>query len=354
MVRSARVRAIAAFALCAAVAGAPVEAFPPALNAVARGATGSLPKGVSISPDGRTLYVTSYGNANGRNVAIFDAATLRRTGWIDLRGVSVESVVSPDGGTLYVSDVRRGVVSFVSLPRGRVRREVRVGPRPKVIALSRDGALLFAANWSGRSVTEVDVTTGLVVRTHHAGECPRGLAVARDGTLYVANFHGDSLDVFAAPARLTRRRIEGICHVPRHLALSPDDRALYVSCLGDDAVVVVDAATLTVTRRVPVGNAPKALDVSADGSLLATADYGGSTVTLVDTTDWTTRAVELPSLDHASGIVADRTGARFFVTGWYDNHVYAVGAGSPTFTVTEDERRRTLSQRAFHASNPVE
>lgn len=347
-------RIAATVALCAALATATVDAVPPPLNAVARAPTGSLPKGVSISPDGRTLYVTNYGNANGRNVAVYDAATLQRTGWIDLRGVAVESVVSPDGRTLYVSDVRRGVVSFVSLAQGRVRREVRVGPRPKVIALSRDGTRLFAANWSGRSVTEVDVTTGTVIRTHRAGDCPRGLAIARDGTLYVANFHGDSLDVFAGPERSVRRRVEGLCHVPRHLVLSPDDRALYVSCLGDDAILVVDAATLAITRRVPVGNAPKALDVSADGRLLATADYGGSTVTLVDTLDWTTRTVEVPSLDHASGIVAAPSGDRFFVTGWYDNHLYAVGAGRPTFNVSDEEHRRTLAQRAFHATNPVE
>ncbi len=354
MSRSTRARTIAAFALFASLASASVDAVPPALSTVARGATGSLPKGVSLSPDGRTLYVTNYGNMRGRNIAVFDAATLRRTGWIDLPGVSVESVVSPDGRTLYVSDVRRGVVSYVSLATGRVTREVRVGARPKVIALSRDGALLFAANWSGRSVTEVDVATGATVRTHAAGECPRGLAVARDGTLFVANFHSDSLDVFAAPDRRSRRRIEGICHVPRHLALSPDDRTLYVSCLGDDSLVVVDTASVTVARAVPVGAAPKAVDVSADGRIVATADYGGSSVTLVDTSDWTTRTVEVPSLDHASGIVADRSGARFFVTGWYDNHVYAVGDGAPTFTVSDVERQRTLARRAFHAANPVE
>jgi YVTN family beta-propeller protein len=344
-------------AVCAALVavGAGVDAVPPDLAVQSRAATGSLPKGVSISPDGRTLYVTSYGNVGVRSVGVYEAATLRRTGWIDVAGVAVESVAAPDGATLYVSDFRRDAVAFIDLARGRVRREVRVGARPKVLALTRDGARLFAANWSGRSVSEVDTATGAVVRTLPAGECPRGMAVARDGTLYVANFHGDSIDVFAGPDRASRTRLEGVCRVPRHLALSPDDATLYVSCLGDDAVAVIDAATRAVTRRVPVGAAPKALDVSADGSLLATADYGGSTVTLVDTRDWTTRTVEVPTLDHASGIVADRRGARFFVTGWYDNHVYAIGAaGGEAFVATGLARARTRARRAFHAANPVE
>jgi YVTN family beta-propeller protein len=230
-----------------------------------------------------------------------------------------------------------------------------VGRQPKVLALTHDGATLFAANWGGRSVSEVDTATGRVVATHAAGHCPRGLAVGRDGTLYVANFHGDSLDVFAGPSRAERRRVENVCHVPRHLALSPDGARLYVSCLGDDALLVMDARTLAVERRVLVGDAPKAVDVSPDGRTIATADYGGSTVTLVDTADWTTRTVELPTMDHASGIAADPRGGRFFVTGWYDNHVYAVGADQGRrFVASARERERVAAQRVFHARSPVE
>ncbi len=330
-------------------------ALPPALVVQDRALTGSLPKGVSISPDGATLYVTNYGNTRGDNVGVYDVATLRRTAWVYLPGVAVESAVSPDGRRLYVSDFRDAVVHFVRLRDRRTLRSVAVGRHPKVLALTHDGARLFAANWSGRSVSEVDTATGAVVRTLPAGHSPRGLAVARDGTLYVANFHSDSLDVFAGPERAERRRVEGVCHVPRHLALSPDERRLYVSCLGDDALVVLDARTLAVERRVPVGDAPKAVDVSADGRVVATADYGGSTVTLVDTVDWSTRSVGLPTMDHASGTVAARAGHRFFVTGWYDNHVYAVGADDGRrFVASERERVRVAAQRIFHARSPVE
>ena len=63
----------------------------------------------------------------------------------------------------------------------------------------------------------------------------------------------------------------------------------------------------------------------------------------------------MPTLDHAGGIVADRRGARFFVTGWYDNHVYAIGAASDgAFLATPQDRARTRARRAFHAANPVE
>lgn len=346
---------LALAALAALSLGTGALALPPALVVQDRALTGSLPKGVAVTPDGATLFVTHFGNANGRSVGVYDVAGLRRTAAIDLPGVAVESAVSPDGSRLYVSDFRNDAVHVVRLSDRRRIGTIAAGRQPKVLALSPDGARLFAANWGGRTVSEIDPAAGRVVATHRVGLCPRGLAVGRDGTLFVANFHGDSLDVFPGPARAERRRLEGVCRVPRHLALSPDGARLYVSCLGDDAVAVIDVRTLAVARRVPVGDAPKALDVTPDGALLATADYGGSTVTLVDTADWSTRAVELPTMDHASGIVADPRGGRFFVTGWYDNHVYAVGADTGRrFVARERERARVAAQRIFHASHPVE
>jgi DNA-binding beta-propeller fold protein YncE len=119
---------------------------------------------------------------------------------------------------------------------------------------------------------------------------------------------------------------------------------------------LLDTATERVTRRVPVGRAPKAVDATADGRWVVTADYGGSGLTLVDTADWTARTLDIPSLDHASGVAVAPAGARFYVTGWYDNHVYAVGptGAGPHLTVTPAERRRVLERRLFHALHPVE
>jgi len=321
------------------------------------GTTGSLPKGISISPDGARLYVTNYGQRNHRNVSVFDAATLHRLSEIHVPGIVVESVVSPDGNTLYLSNFTRGSVQVVDLATGAVRLEIpTTGRNPKIVVLSPDGRRLFAANWSSRNVTEIDTSTGIVTRTLAAGTNPRGMAVARDGTLYVANFSDHSMEVYSGASMEHHVHVSRLCRVPRHLVLAPDDSMLYVSCMGQSTVVGVDPATLRIVHSVRVGSAPKAIDVCPGGRYLFTANYGGHGISLVDVSDWSARTLEIPGADHTSGVVCARSGLRAFVTGWYDYHVYAVEPeGVVPALVFSSERLRDVDRlREYHRQHPVE
>lgn len=356
---SIRDRVVSWACVCTAVllVTAGVSATPPAVQVTHGVPTGSMPKGVSISPDGTRLYVANYGQLDRNNVTIFDASDLRRLGAIDVPGIVVESAVSSDGQTLFVSNFRRSSVQFIDLATRRISREVRTtGRNPKIVVLSPDGHHVFAANWSSQNVTQIDTATGQVVRTLRAGENPRGMAMTRAGTLYIANFNSHTIDVYAGAALDQHHRIDRVCRIPRHLVLSPDDATLYVSCLSLGQIVAINLQTEQVDHRVRVGSMPKAIDVSPDGRLLYSANYGGSSVSVVDTTDWTVRTLDVPLMDHASGIVSARDGVRFFVTGWYDDHLYAVGlAGAgPSFSITPAQRATTLRMREFHRLNPAE
>lgn len=330
-------------------------ATPPPMEVSHGATTGSLPKGITLSPDGRRLYVTNYGNAHHNNVSVFDATDLRQLDTLHVPGIVVESAISPDGNTLYVSNFTRNSVQFVNLAHRRVVREVSVGSHPKILVLSHDGRRLFVANWSSHSVTEIDTVTGTVVRTLRTGRNPRGMAITRTGKLYVANFNGHSMDVFEGTDMSRHHRITDLCRIPRHLALSPDQSLLYVSCFSTSELAVMRTEDERIERRVPVGTWPKAIDVSADGRFVFTANYGSSSVTIVDTTDWTTSTLDVPAMDHASGLVAARTGVRFFVTGW-DNHVFAIdlaGTG-PGYPVSPALRALTLRRREYHRTHPTQ
>jgi YVTN family beta-propeller protein len=231
-----------------------------------------------------------------------------------------------------------------------------VGLHPKILVLSHDGSRLFAANWGSRDVTELDTATGSVVRTLAAGDNPRGMAVTRSGRLYIANFNGRSIDVYDGAAMQHHHRLDEVCRVPRHLVLSPDERYLYITCFTDSWLAVMDTASERIIHRVQVGRSPKADDVTADGRYVITADYGGNSVTIVDTNDWSTRTADVPGLDAASGIVCGRTGMRFFVTGWYDDHLYSVGiAGTaPHYAIDTATRQRILASRESHRTHGPE
>jgi len=371
-------------------AAALAHAFPPKIEAQAAAPTGSLPKGVSLSPDGRRLFVTNYGERDHGNVTIYDAATLAKVDTIDIPGVVVESALSPDGRTLYVSNFARNTVQFVDLATKKVTREIKAGTHPKILVVSHDGRTLYAANWGNESVSVIDTSTGEITRTLRTQKNPRGMAVTRSGRLIVANFNGKSVDFFepekiaALPKghiALPSHRVKDLCEFPRHVVLSPDESKAYVSCLLANQVVILDAKSGAIERRIQVGRFPKALDVTHDGRWIVSADYRGSTTTLIDTTDWSTRTLDVPGMDAASGVVFARTpraprsdkdklkgkaapatkpepppALRWFVTGWYDNHLYQVGvAGTgPRYTVDAETAQTTLKRRRFHNAHPVE
>ena len=307
--------------------GGTAAAQPPLLEVQAVAPTGSMPKGVSLSPDAKHAYVTNFGQSESHNIDIFDAETLVHEGRIDIPGNVVESVLSPDGTTIYASNFLRNSVQLVDLKTRRVTREISVGLHPKILVPSPDDKFLFAANWSGQSVSQIDVATGKVVRTlPTTGLNPRGMAMTKTGVLYVANFNGASIDVFKGSDYGERHTIAA-CPIPRHLTLSPDDSLLFISCYHDSMLHAVDVATEKVVHTVHVGSSPKSVEVSRDGRWVWSADYGKETnsVTVVDTQDWTARVFVVPGMDHGSGLTIFPDGKHALVTGWWDSHVYLVG-----------------------------
>jgi len=303
------------------------RARPPQLEVQGVAATGSMPKGVSLSPDGKHAYVTNFGQANGKNISIYDAATLGLEGVIDIPGIVVESVLSPDGTTIYASNFLRDSVQFVDLKTRKVTREIKVGLHPKILVPSHDGKYLFAANWSGQSVSQIDIATGTVKRTlPTTGLNPRGMAMTRSGVLFAANFNGASIDVFRGPDLGDRHTLTA-CPIPRHLALAPDEKLLFVSCYHDSMLHAFDTTTEKVVHTLHVGSSPKSVEVSRDGRWVWSADYGKETnsVSVVDTEDWTARVYPVPGMDRGSGLTVFPDGKHALVTGWYDDHVYLVG-----------------------------
>ena len=321
--------------LASASAGAPPPTPPPPapthpatlpgleLQEVAE--TGSMPKGATISHDGTELYVTNFGQPNTRNVTVYDAKSLELEASVDVEGPIVESALSADGKTLFISSFNRSSVMYLDLASKKVTREVKTGTNPKILVASPDGKSVFTANWSMDSVTQVDVASAAVVRNLTVGKAPRGMAITKGGKLFVANFFGASLDIFEGEDLAKRHRIT-VCKCPRHLALSPDEKTLYMSCLNANQVQALDIESETVMHAVTVGESPKSVAVSTDGRYVWTADYGTTrSISVVDTASWTSKVLSIAGMDRGSGVAVAPDGEHAVVTGWYDGHVYLVG-----------------------------
>ncbi|HEX4516303.1 MAG TPA: YncE family protein [Polyangiaceae bacterium] len=324
-----------------ALFAAPAAIAAPQLEVQEIAATGSMPKGVTLSPDGTRLFVTNFGQANGKNLSIYDSATLAPIADVDVPGIVVESIFNADGSLLYASNFPRDSVQIIDTKTRRVTREIQVGLHPKILVLSKDGKTLFAANWNGNSVSEIDLARGVTVRTHQAGVHPRGMALTSAGSLYVANFDGATIDVFHGPSFAENYTL-AVCPIPRHLVLAPDEKTMFLSCYHDSQLWALDLTGISerANHIVPIGKLPKSIDVSRDGKYVYSADYGPSnSVSIVDTADWSASTYTVPGMDRGSGIAVLPGGRRAAVTGWCDDHVYIVGiqgsGGHPAETLAK-------------------
>lgn len=144
---------------------------------VARIPVGERPRNTAFSPDGIKAYVP--GESDG-SVTVIDTTRKVALRTVRIRNGDVrpmDLVVSPDGKTVYVTTGRGGTVLSLDAETLAEKKEVAVGKRPWGLAISPDGKYLFTANGPSNDVSVVDTATMTVVDTVPAGDGPWGVAV---------------------------------------------------------------------------------------------------------------------------------------------------------------------------------
>lgn len=271
---------------------------PVALRVVGQVTTGVGPHEVAVTPDGRTAYVTNYGDRQpGQSLSIVDLATLTarevpldslgrphgivvaagrvyftaeadqavarldRAGtgvdWVGRTGqVATHMVVaSPDGGTLYTANVGSGNVTRLTLATGDVR-QIAVGPQPEGIAISPDGRELWVGHNGDGGVSVIDVRAEAVVATLPVGTMPIRLAFTPDGGRVLASdARADAVVVIDARLRAVTGRIP-VAGTPIGLVPSPDGRRAFVSRSQAGGIAVLDLERLAVVAEVETGLGP--------------------------------------------------------------------------------------------------
>lgn len=144
---------------------------------------GNGPRTFVFTPDGSKAYVP---NEIEGTVSIFDADKRKVTGVIRLDGHADgesahprEAIVSPDGRSLYVSTGRGQTIVHIDTRIDKILRTVRVGARPWGLAVSPDGRRIFAANGPSNDVSVIDADSFEVIATVPVGKGPSSVAVVR-------------------------------------------------------------------------------------------------------------------------------------------------------------------------------
>jgi DNA-binding beta-propeller fold protein YncE len=235
--------------------------------------SGSNPKQVAFSPDGRELWVSLLG---GHGVEVFDMRTMRRRKVIRLgEHGAVEVLFTRDGRTVYASQMETASVWEIDRRSFRIRRQLATkGSWSKVMALSVDERTLYVANWVSSDVSEIDLRTGRVRRLLKTVRTPRGLWPTPDGRrLYVAGFEDGELQRI----NLTTGKARTLLHTGgamRHLVGDAHGRRLYADDMGTNQAFVVDLASERVRRLATTDNVPNTIDLTPDGRVLYVSNRG--------------------------------------------------------------------------------
>jgi len=181
-------------------------AVDPENGVVATAAIGLTPSGVAVTPDGRSILV-ALRDAN--KIAFLDAASLEKTGEIEVGEHPFGVTVDAAGSRAYTANVESDDVSVIAVADRRVIATVKVGKRPYCVALAQGRA--FVTDQYASSLSVFDTGSLAAVADVPVGEYREGIAASRDGgTVYVANWFSDELWSIATDSlKVTARTATG-------------------------------------------------------------------------------------------------------------------------------------------------
>jgi len=201
------------------------------------------------------VFLAGLGLGGFTAVAIGQA--VQGSDWFEVTGPRylspIDLKLSPDGQQLYVVCEDSDLLLVVDTHNGQVTGRVKVGHRPKAIAVARDGEALYVSNEWDDTITEIDAHSLQPLRTLKAGWGPVGLTTDRTGkVLYVANTLGNDVSLLDLLSGKEIKRL-GSGVFPEYIALSRDGSQVYVSNLlaraGPSDQPPVSEVTVIETRR---------------------------------------------------------------------------------------------------------
>ena len=185
-------------------------------------------------------------------------------------------LVSGPDEALYAVNIQNDTVYKLAGKPRTLAASTKVGARPYAAALSPDGGTIAVSNMGDDTVSLLDASN-LSERTRvKVGSQPNELAWAKDGRLFVANAGANSVSVVSNGAvaetiKTSLSPTDPVGSTPDALVVSPDGKRLYVANADNNDVAVIDTSRAKSSRVlgfIPTGWYPSALALAPDGRTL--------------------------------------------------------------------------------------
>jgi YVTN family beta-propeller protein len=241
--------------------------------------------GLAYSPDGKHAYASGGGadvvhtyDVNTSTGKLSPAGNIT-IGTLTANPYPMGLSISSDGKTLYVANNLANTVSIVDIATKSVTASIAVGSYPYTTLVSGDGKMVYVSNWGDATLSEIQLSSKKVIATIPVGNHPSAMAFGPRGILYITDGNSDAVSVVNRATKKEVRRISLALYrkaplgsTPVGLAVSHNQKYLYVSNAGENAVAVIaihnDDAPEQVIGRIPTAWYPTSVVVSKDDNSL--------------------------------------------------------------------------------------
>jgi YVTN family beta-propeller protein len=223
--------------------------------------------------------------ARMRSTVVFAVSCLATT-------VATSNDVRAAKPLLIVSAEAAGEVVVIDPVKAQVVDRIKVGARPRGLALARDRRSLFVAlagppkaaapAGTGAGLAVVDVTARKLTKLIAMPPAPYAVGLLPDGnTAYVSNSVTNEIAVVDVAGGSIKKKIP-VGAEPLVVAVRPDGKLVYVATRAANELAEIDAKTMTLLGRVDAGMRPQAIAFAPRGDLIFVPSESVPSITIVD------------------------------------------------------------------------
>jgi YVTN family beta-propeller protein len=264
---------------------------------------GKRPRGIRLSPDGRTAFITLSGSPvappgtdesklpppdrSADGIAIFDVGSRKVTG-VAHGVINPEQLAASRTGLVYAGSEDAQAVVILDPQTKAAAGTIPVGDGPEGVALSPDERFLYVTLEDDNKIAVVDVALRRVIARVAVGGRPRSIAFSPDGSrAYVTDeLDGAVTELNALTHQVLRTlKLPGKAPRPMGVVVSPDGSKVYVTTGREGTLVAIDVASGAASAPLAVGQRPWGVAISADGRKVFTANGPSGDMTIVDAVD---------------------------------------------------------------------
>jgi YVTN family beta-propeller protein len=276
---------------------------------------GKRPRGIQVSPDGRTVYVAMSGTPDcataeagcerqsdlpkgqGRRrrryahadksadgIGVIDVAQKKLTGKLSVGSDPEEFSLSKSGAELYVSNEDVKTASVIDLASGKVTHIIPVGQEPEGVATAPDGKSFYVTCEAGGEIYVIDAASYKVLGHFTVPLRPRSVDfLPGTGIGFIPSESVGQLNVIdTVHYKVVKTITLPPGSRPVRVRTAPNGQKIYVSNGRAGTVSVLDSHTYDLLDSIKVGARPWGIIISPDGKYLYAANGPSNDVSVVD------------------------------------------------------------------------